>query len=197
MSRVHALITVALMAALATALPARAERLSLDVISDYVEGIGSASARFTQIAADGAISTGDLAIRRPGRVRFDYDPPNDGLVLASAGAVYIIDRKVGGTPETYPLSRTPLSIILARDVDLTRSGMVTGHAYDGTATLVTARDPQRPDAGTITLKFTHDPVELRQWVIETEEGGATTVILDTLRDAELPDTLFRPDRANE
>ena len=192
----HRAIAILAAAAIAAA-PAAADKLSLDTLSGYLESIEEAEAGFTQITEDGVISTGRLAIKRPGRVRFDYDPPNEGLVLASAGAVYVIDRKVGGTPETYPLSRTPLSIVLAREVDLTRAGMVTGHSYDGTATTVTAEDPDRPEAGRIRLVFTDDPLELRQWVIETPEGGATTVILDSLQQADLPNSLFRPARDDD
>jgi outer membrane lipoprotein-sorting protein len=188
------LITTALALAVATAGSARADKLSLGEISRYLNSITSAEAEFTQINADGTISTGDLAIKRPGKVRFDYDPPEQALVLASAGAVYVLDRKTGAQPNTYPLSQTPLSIILARNVDLTRAGMVVGHDYDGTATIVTAQDPQRPEYGRIRLKFTDNPVELRQWVIE-DDRGATTVALGGLRRASLDNRIFDPQRA--
>jgi outer membrane lipoprotein-sorting protein len=91
--------------------------------------------------------------------------------------VAIFDGKSNTGPEQFPLKRTPLNLILARDVDLSRSGMVVGHTSDGTTTSVTARDPERPEAGTIRLVFTADPVELRQWVISDEAGQETTVIL--------------------
>ena len=55
--------------------------------------------------------------------------------------------------------------------------MVVGHEGDGTTTRVVAQDPDRPEIGSITLVFTGDPVELRQWIITDEGGGQTTVIL--------------------
>ncbi|MZR15118.1 outer membrane lipoprotein carrier protein LolA [Maritimibacter sp. DP07] len=163
-----------------TAGPALAEQLSLDAISDYLDGLGTARSEFTQINADETISTGTITIKRPGRVRFEYNPPEETLVLASAGQLAVFDAKSNTGPEQYPLSRTPLNLILARDVDLGRSGMVTGTSYDGTATTVTAQDPEHPEYGNIQLTFTADPVELRQWVITDDTGTQTTVVLGAL-----------------
>ncbi|MBV7394361.1 LolA family protein [Mameliella sediminis] len=172
------------------ALPASAQQLSLNEISRYLNGITSATGSFTQINADGTISTGTIAIKRPGKVRFDYNPPERALVMATAGAVYILDRKLGARPDTYPLRQTPLSIILDRNVDLGRAGMVVGHGFDGTATTVTAQDPDHPDYGTIQMKFTGSPVELRQWIITDGNGTQTTVILGGLQAANLSNSVF-------
>jgi outer membrane lipoprotein-sorting protein len=190
----RSLITAAL-ATLAFSLPAQAEKLSLSQISKYLNDMKTVQGSFTQINGDGTISTGTLAIKRPGKVRFDYNPPERALVLASAGAVYIVDRKLGGQPETYPLSKTPLSLILAKKVNLGQAGMVKGHRYDGTATIVTAQDPKRPEYGSIEMKFTGSPVELRQWVIKDGDGGVTTVVLGGLEKASIPNSRFLIDNA--
>lgn len=188
------LIPVALTALMLTAFPAAAQKLSLNQISQYLNSIQSAKSPFTQINGDGSISTGTIYIKRPGKARFEYNPPEQALVLAWSGAVYIFDRKVGGQPETYPLSQTPLSIILARNVNLGRAGMVTGHGYDGTATTVTARDPKRPEYGSIQMKFTGNPVELRQWIITDGNGSKTTVVLGGLQNTSLSNSVFDVNR---
>ena len=167
--------------AIAMALPAAAERLSLPALSEYLNDLRTASGDFTQINADGTISTGTIYINRPGRIRFEYAAPDDTLVLASAGSVAIFDPKSNTGPETYPLARTPLSIILADRVDLGQARMVTGHSYDGTATTVTAQDPQHPEYGNIQLVFTGNPIQLRQWIINDDAGNSTTVVLGDLR----------------
>ena len=110
-------------------------------------------------------------------MRFEYD---DALVLASSGSIKIIDKKSNLPPESYALRRTPLSLILARNVDLGQAKMVVGHDYDGTATIVRAQDPKNPEYGSIELKFTSSPVELRQWVVSDSNGGRSTVILGEL-----------------
>ena len=188
------ILTAALTALMLTALPAAAQQLSLNTLSNYLNSIQSAESPFTQINSDGSISTGKILIKRPGKVRFEYNPPEQALVLAWSGAVYVFDRKVGGQPETYPLNQTPLSIILDRNVNLAQAGMVTGHQYDGTATIVTAQDPKRPEYGSIQMKFTGNPVELRQWVIRDGNGSTTTVVLAGLEKTSLPNSVFDVNR---
>ncbi|MBZ8118480.1 outer membrane lipoprotein carrier protein LolA [Roseovarius sp. LXJ103] len=174
----HFLTAAALSVSLA--LPVQAEKLSLDVLSGYLNGLNSASGAFTQVNDDGTISTGRILIKRPGRVRFEYAPPDATLVVADGDTVGIIDAKSNEGPQGYPLHRTPLSIILARNVDLNRARMVTGHASDGTTTTVRAQDPENPEYGSIDLVFTGNPVQLRQWVINDGSGSRTTVILGDL-----------------
>ncbi|MEM6483039.1 MAG: outer membrane lipoprotein carrier protein LolA [Pseudomonadota bacterium] len=160
--------------------PSLADKLSLGEISAYLNSFTTAEGRFTQLNEDGTTSTGQLVLKRPGRMRFEYDPPAEVLVIADGTRVGIIDGKSNTGPEAYPLHRTPLKIILARNVDFTRARMVTGHASDGTTTTVRAEDPDNPEYGSIELIFSGEPVELRQWVINNAEGGRTTVVLGTL-----------------
>lgn len=175
----------------ALSLPAAADILPLPQVSDYLNSFKTAEAAFTQVNDDGSISTGRVYIKRPGRVRFEYDPPEKALVLASANTVAIFDGRSNQPPETYPLKRTPLSVILARKVDLEKANMVVGHSFDGTATVVTAQDPENPEYGNIQMMFTAEPVELRQWIINDGSGGQTTVILGQMEtDVPLENTLF-------
>ncbi|MEM8653301.1 MAG: outer membrane lipoprotein carrier protein LolA [Pseudomonadota bacterium] len=167
----------AIAVAVVTAQAAWADKLPLNAISRYLNDLRTVEGTFTQINDDGSADTGKIYIKRPGKMRFEYDAPNEGLVIASANAVYIVDSKSNQPPETYPLRRTPLSLILARNVNLSRANMVVGHDFDGTATVVTAQDPEHPEYGNIQMKFTGNPVELRQWVINDSGGGQTTVIL--------------------
>lgn len=166
--------------ALLLALPAQAQ-ISVAQISEYLNGFRTAASDFTQVNADGSISTGSLSIKRPGSARFDYDPPNGGLVIAGGGQVAIFDPVSNQPPEQYPLSQTPLSLILADRVDLGRSGMVVRHGGDATQTSITLQDPANPEYGSIQLVLTPDPVTLRQWIITDDAGSQTTVILGDMR----------------
>ena len=167
--------------AVSAPLAAAAQQLSLNEISGYLNQLRTAKGDFTQINDDGSISTGTIYIKRPGKVRFEYNAPDSGLVVAGANTVVIYDKKSNQPAETYPLARTPLSIILAENVNLGRAKMVTGHSYDGTATTVTAQDPANPQYGNIRMKFTGNLMQLRQWIINDGNGSATTVVLGDMQ----------------
>lgn len=184
---------LALAAALAVfaALPLRAEPIALDRINAYLNGFATARAGFTQINADGSVATGTLYLARPGRARFEYDPPSPALVVAGKGQVAVFDRKSNVAPQQFALDRTPLSIILGARVDLTRPGVVLRHTSDGSTTAVVAQDPEKPEFGSIMMVFSDNPVTLRQWVISDEAGAETTVILGDMRSGvALDDNLF-------
>ena len=177
----HRRTFLAAAAASLAATPVLADKLSLNAISAYLNGILTAETDFTQVNDDGSLSTGTLYIKRPGRMRFDYNPPEKLLVMAGGGQVGIFDGKSNlKSAERYPLKRTPLNLILERKVNLAQRNMVVGHDFDGTATVVTAQDPKHPEYGTIQLKFTGNPIELRQWIIRDGQGAKTTVILGQL-----------------
>ena len=161
-------------------LPAWAEKIPLATLSDYLNSLTTLESDFTQINSDGSISTGKIYIKRPGRVRFEYAPPDRSLVIAGGQQVAIFDAKSNQPPEQYPLKRTPLHLILAEKIDLGRASMVVGHTADGTSTRVRAQDPDTPEYGSIELVFTEGPVELRQWIITDDLGAQTTVILGEL-----------------
>ncbi|MGI9389215.1 MAG: LolA family protein [Boseongicola sp.] len=172
--------------------PAFAQKLSLNSISRYLNGIQTAEAEFTQVNDDGTLSTGKLLLHRPGRMRFEYNPPEKLLVMAGGSQIAIFDGKSNvQRPEKYPLKQTPLNLILEQNVNLAARNMVVGHDYDGTSTTVVAQDPEHPEIGTLALKFTGDPVELRQWIVTDGQGGQTTVILGELnKGVRLPPHLF-------
>jgi outer membrane lipoprotein-sorting protein len=163
------------------AAPAFAEVIPLATLSNYLNSITTAETDFTQVNADNTISLGKIYIRRPGRMRFEYAPPDSSLVLTSAGTVAIFDAKSNQPPEQYPLSRTPLNIILGANVNLAAARMVTSHTEVGNATQVVAQDPDHPEYGSFAMIFTANPTTLRQWIITDDLGQQTTVILGELK----------------
>lgn len=162
------------------ALPLQAKEVPLDVLSNYINSLTTAEAGFVQHNADGSVSAGRIILYRPGRARFEYEAPSKDLVIAAGGQVVIFDSRSNEPPEQYPLARTPLNLILARNVDLRDARMVVGHAEVDGMTVVRAQDPKHPEYGTIDLVFSADPVALRQWVITDDVGNQTTVTLSDL-----------------
>ena len=174
-----ALALAPVIALLATAPAAMAEKISLNNISNYLNGLSTVQSEFTQVNPDGTISAGTVYIQRPGRVRFEYKNSKQ-LMLASGGQVAVFDAKSNQGPQVYPLGQTPLSIILDPNVNLARKGMVTGHSERKNTTVVKAHDPAHPQYGSIEMVFTA-PTELRQWVVTDDTGKKTTVILGEMK----------------
>ncbi len=176
MKRFLTALAPAALIALSSVAPAAAEKLSLSTLSTYLNSLGTVRADFVQTNDDGSKSSGEVTIKRPGRMRLDYGGDNDALVLVSGGQVAVFDPGSNEPPQRFPLSQTPLSVILKRNVDLNAAKMVVSHREQNGDTIVRAQDPDHPDYGYIDLIFSATPV-LKAWVIHDEGGGSTTVQL--------------------
>jgi outer membrane lipoprotein-sorting protein len=171
--------------------PVAAEKISLNEISSYFNAMTTAEAQFSQMTDEGETSTGRLFIRRPGRMRFEYDPPEKTLVVVGGGQVAVFDPKSRDEPLRFPLRHSPLNLVLEREVDLAQRNMVVAHFEAESQTAVTLQDPENPDYGFIQLIFTDNPVQLRQWIVQDNSGGRTQIILDSLTEGgRLSNVLF-------
>lgn len=176
-----AIVLLAIWPAAASADPIPVSRLSA-----YLNGLRSATASFTQVGPNGHQDSGTLYVQRPYRMRFEYDT-QPLLVLASSGQVAVFDGKSNSGAQQYPMSKTPLSLILAPTIDLEKQGVVVAHGEVNGRTVVTLRDPGGKTPGSIEISFNPGPV-LAGWVATDEVGKRTTVILDGLR----PGVQMRP-----
>lgn len=149
-------------------------------ISAYLNSITTLAGHFVQVDPDGILSEGEFYMSRPGRIRFEYDEPNPALVIADGTWVGIVDKRYDKV-NRYPLDETPLNLILRENVNLGREGAVEGIEVADGQMRVRARDPDHPERGSITMIFGANPLELRQWIIDDAQGGATTVALSDMR----------------
>ncbi|MFS4436808.1 LolA family protein [Paracoccaceae bacterium GXU_MW_L88] len=178
MNRRTLLAGLAALPLLTPALPASAGELSIAQINQYLNQFRTASGSFVQKNPGGSLSQGNFWMQRPGKIRFEY-AGGGNKVLADGINVAVFDGKSNRGPQRYPLSQTPLNILLSTNTNLTSPGVVKQAFFDGTATHVVAQDPRFPERGTIEMVFT-DPAELRQWVVTDGKGQKTTVILNEL-----------------
>ena len=176
---------------LTTASILKADPYSLANISQYLKNLKNLKADFSQINADGSISSGTILIKRPGRMRFEYYTPDKTLVLVSAGALAIFDPKGDDAPITYPIKNNPISLILKGEVDLLNSGILENYKMSTGQAVVKIRDPEKSEHGSVELVFTGATPELEKFTVQNENGLSTSI---TLEDIEYPekinDTLF-------
>ena len=151
--------------------------------TDYLQALKTVTGRFSQTDANGGASTGTLYLQRPGKARFEYDPPAGLLVVSDGQFVGVSDRRLK-TFNEYPLGRTPLVLLLARQVRLDRGVTVTNVEETPGGFSITARDGRGEAEGRITLLFRNDPVALRGWTLVDGQGRTTQVRLGPLSPAD-------------
>lgn len=168
-------------AATAASLSAEDQTL-VDRAVAYLEGLSSASGRFVQTDARGGVTQGELLLQRPGKARFEYDPPSGLLVVADGRAVSVFDRRLK-TFESYPQRSTPLGMFLAGRIKLDGGVKVTRVARLSDGFSLTAEDPRKQTRGSITLNFTEKPLTLAGWTLVDSRNAVTRVRIVDLKAA--------------
>ena len=169
----------------------RADPYSLENLSDYLTNLKSLKANFVQVNADGSESSGIILMKRPGRMRFEYDKPDKTLVIVSAGALAIFDPKGDQEPMTYPVRNNPISLLLKSEIDLVNSGMVSNYAQKLDEAVLIIKDPTKPERGSVELLFSGVQPELKKFTIKNENGTSTSIALeDTEYPKNINNTLF-------
>lgn len=155
------------------------DKALVDKATAYIEDLKTVKGGFTQISSTGATSTGTFYMQRPGKARFQYDPPADMLVVSDGSNVSIYDGRLK-TFDEYPLGSTPLVLLLARQVRLDRGVTITGVDREPGGFAITARDARKQAEGRITIYFSDDPIALKGWTIVDAQGQETRVRLGEL-----------------
>lgn len=179
-------------ASLAAPAPSPAQQETLRRVENYLNDIRSMHATFVQFAEDGSVASGDLYLRRPGRLRFAYTPPTPILIVATGRTLVFFDAELDQV--TYlPLSATPLAFLVADRFSFARDDIeVTRIQEDPGAISITIIDPENPGEGQVSLVFSDAPLALRQWVVVDAQGRRTTVALSDMRtNLALDDALFQ------
>jgi outer membrane lipoprotein-sorting protein len=191
MTQLRTLLAAALVScATAAGADPAADARDLARISNYLNATETITGSFVQVDPAAVVSEGDFFMRRPGRLRFEYDEPNPALVVADGYWVAVIDKRDGGVDRTL-LSETPLELLLKERVDLRREDAVTRIERSDGQLAVTARDPDEPGLGEITMVFSNNPLALRQWVVTDAQGRTTSIALrDTRTNVPIPNEAF-------
>ena len=166
------------------------DRATLDAISARLNGVATLKGEFVQINPDGNISQGAFYISKPGKMRFEYQPPTPTLIVADGRTVAVANTKLN-TVDRYPLSETPLGIVLGNDIDLKNSIALVSIARQNGSIVIGARSNANMNRANVSLVFSDPGYELRQWTVVDNQGLTTTVALrDVVAGAPLSPSLF-------
>jgi outer membrane lipoprotein-sorting protein len=156
------------------------QRALADRVSAYLSNIRQLHGNFVQVAPDGGKSEGEFYLQKPGKIRFDYNPPSPIELIADGSSVVVRDRKLA-TQDLYPLSQTPLRFLLSDRIDLLRDTNVVGIYSDDVFTTIVIEE-QQIIAGThrVMMMFGAQDLQLKQWTVTDPQGYDTTVAVYNL-----------------
>ncbi len=167
---------------------------TLKLIKDYLGDIRTLQARFSQTDYKGEIMTGDLFLKKPGKIRFSYDPPNYLQIVSKQQAVLIFDPKNSGSgPLSYPLSYTPLGFLIKNDL----SSLISenGESFElNDSIFLKIRNPQYQ----LSIEFNKDPVSIIGWEFKNQMGEMIRIRLKDIRKNNyISDEIFKTDKDYE
>jgi len=185
----------ALMAAPAWAQPRPAQLTPQDQadvtrVEAYLNATKALTARFLQVAPDGSLSRGQAWLVRPGRMRFQYDPPSPFLLVGGHGLLVFNDKQLNQT-SNIPLDSTPLGLLLQDNLRLSGEITITGFVRQPGQLQISVVRTKSPQDGTLTLVFSDPPLQLRQWTVLDQQRNETRVTLSDIKlGGTYPSSLF-------
>lgn len=152
------------------------DRETIARIADYLNRMTTLKSRFIQMTSTGNYAEGTVYFSRPGKLRFEYDPPIPYMLVSNGDSVAYYDFELENVSYA-DLESTPAGFLVGETIDLETRAQVTsvGH-YQGTLQ-ISLVDPKDPDKGTFTVVFSEKPLTLRQWSVVDIQGIETTVTL--------------------
>ena len=165
--------------ALAAAMPAMAQSGDLAAVQQHLRAVETMTADFSQTDRNGKVLTGTLTLKKPGKIRFQYEKGVPILIVGDGKALWFLDYSVG-QKQRWPIANSPLGVLLDPSKDIARfATLVPG---DSRLVSVEARDPKHPEYGRITLVFARQPsapagLMLQGWVALDSQGNRTTIRL--------------------
>jgi outer membrane lipoprotein-sorting protein len=156
-------------------------------VSAYLSSVQTLVGDFVQVGPDGRRTEGQFFIQKPGKVRFEYNPPSPVEVIADGRSVVVRDRKLA-TQQLWPLSQTPLRFLLSDHIDLMRDTTVVSVAADDTfVTVVIEESNTLVGTSRLMMMVGAKDYQLRQWTVTDPQGFDTTVAVYNLDTTKKPD----------
>jgi outer membrane lipoprotein-sorting protein len=155
------------------------DRGDLKRAENYLNGITTMRARFQQYSSTAGLAFGRIYLRRPGKLRVEYDPPLKVIIVADGLVVSYYDKELDQINQV-PISASPLWFLLRETVSFRNGVTVSGVDRQPGTLSISAFESGSPEAGQIDLLFSDDPLELRQWTITDPQGNKIRVGLQDI-----------------
>jgi outer membrane lipoprotein-sorting protein len=173
------------------------DKADLKRVALYLDSIHTMRARFQQVAAGGGLTSGRIYLRRPGLMRVEYEPPVPVLLVADGLWVNYYDSELDQLTQ-IPISQTPVWFLLQETIDFSPKITVTRIERSPGALRLSVYQTDNPDAGSASLTFADDPLQLKQWTIKDSRGTEVAIALqDAVFGGALANDLFATPRTRK
>jgi outer membrane lipoprotein-sorting protein len=163
---------------------------SVGKINAYFNSFTTLRGELVQTSPRGRAAKGKFYIAKPGKLRFEVDPPTP-YIMASDGKWLTLTNKKMNRGDQFPLSKTPMRLLVSSQLDLLKEADVVSFAQDGGVTTIALSDKKGSIPGQIVLVFDETQDTLQQWIIIDGKGQRTTVELANLeKDVKINPKLF-------
>ena len=162
-------------------------------VERYFNSIKTLQARFVQNTPNGSVVSGTRYVRRPGRMRFEYDAPSQLKVVADGTQVTMWDPATRDFGQ-WPIGWTAASFLVKEPLKLSGDLTVESQARNGGVLELTIVQTRKPQEGKVIVRMAENPLELRGWTIVDGRGNKVNVALSDLKTGmQLADSLFKYD----
>jgi len=159
-------------------------------VQEYLNGIRTLSSRFEQVTGEGGSASGQLYLARPGKMRFEYDPPVPVLLVADGKTIYYYDKDLEQVSELQ-VDDTPAGFLLREKILLSGDVTLTRFEHKPGAIRLSLVQTKEPGQGSVTLVLADRPLELRQWtVVDPQQKEVTVALTDPHYGATVDPKLF-------
>lgn len=167
------------------------DKVLVSQIETYLNGITTVEAGFVQMSAQGQYAKGRFYLQRPGRMRFEYEPPTPYLLVSDGTWFIYVDQELEQV--TYlPLKKTPADLLLRENFSFSDGLVVTAIEMRPSTVRVDIVDADQPEAGRVTLTFVRTPLSLKSWTVHDPQGQRIQVtLIDPRYGSPLDKSLFR------
>ncbi len=149
-------------------------------VEKYFRNLKTARARFVQTTNDGGQAVGTFYLKRPGRLRFDYDPPLKDFIVADGRFIYFYDGELEEQTNA-PIGSTLANFFLRKDFKLSGDLTIKRARHAGGYLQIEVVQTKEPEAGSLIFAFTEKPFELKKWRVIDPQGSITEVELFYLK----------------
>ena len=152
------------------------DKIDLKRVKNYLESLSTLRSRFLQTSSDGGVASGKLFMSRPGKLRFEYDPPASILMISDGIFLIYIDKDLDQVTHVF-LKSTPVNFLVREDIRMDGDITVTKIRRSPGLLRLTIRDTDEPGKGSMTLIFAVKPLALRKWTVIDAQNIRTNVML--------------------